>query len=152
LLCIAEKEVFVVSQVFDAMLAAMERAGAVRLSSREVDALTRNEKWKVVDLCYQCKLCYVKCPYTPPHEFNVDFPRLMLRAKAVRARRGADPTGPHPGRSDGPRAARPVDGTARQLGERQKRCGARQKAVGIHRERCCRRSRRNVRRRNGPPG
>jgi aldehyde dehydrogenase len=41
LLCIAEKEVFVVSEVFDRMLAAMERAGAVRLNSREVDALTR---------------------------------------------------------------------------------------------------------------
>jgi aldehyde dehydrogenase len=41
LLCIAEKEVFVVSEVFDKMLAAMERAGAVRLNSREVDALTR---------------------------------------------------------------------------------------------------------------
>ena len=53
----------------------------------ETEALTRDEKWKVVDLCYQCKLCYVKCPYTPPHEFNVDFPRLMLRAKATRARR-----------------------------------------------------------------
>jgi glycerol-3-phosphate dehydrogenase subunit C len=53
----------------------------------EVEALTQPEKWKVVDLCYQCKLCYVKCPYTPPHAFNVDFPRLMLRAKATRARR-----------------------------------------------------------------
>ena len=53
----------------------------------ETDALTHDEKWKVVDLCYQCKLCYVKCPYTPPHELNVDFPRLMLRAKATRARR-----------------------------------------------------------------
>ncbi len=41
LLCIAEKEVFVVSQVFDQMLAAMERAGAARLNAREVDALTR---------------------------------------------------------------------------------------------------------------
>ncbi len=41
LLCIAEKEVFVVSSVFDAMLAAMERAGAARLNAREVDALTR---------------------------------------------------------------------------------------------------------------
>lgn len=41
LLCIAEKEVFVVAQVFDAMMAAMERAGAVRLNSREVDALTK---------------------------------------------------------------------------------------------------------------
>ncbi|HVU89680.1 MAG TPA: aldehyde dehydrogenase family protein [Pirellulales bacterium] len=41
LLCIAEKEVFVVSSVFDQMLAAMDRAGAARLSAREVDALTR---------------------------------------------------------------------------------------------------------------
>jgi aldehyde dehydrogenase len=41
LLCIAEKEVFVVAQVFDAMMAAMERAGAVRLASSEIDALCR---------------------------------------------------------------------------------------------------------------
>ena len=39
LLCIAEKEVFVVDQVFDAMLAAMEQAGAVRLSSSQVESL-----------------------------------------------------------------------------------------------------------------
>jgi Fe-S oxidoreductase len=53
----------------------------------EVAALTAREMRDVVDLCFQCKLCYVKCPYTPPHEFAIDFPRLMLRAKAVRARR-----------------------------------------------------------------
>ncbi len=41
LLCIAEKEVFVVAKVFDAMLAAMDRAGAVRLNAREIDALTK---------------------------------------------------------------------------------------------------------------
>jgi len=41
LLCIAEKEVFVVESVFDAMMAAMERAGAVRLNCQEVDALTK---------------------------------------------------------------------------------------------------------------
>ena len=41
LLCIAEKEVFVVEQAFDAMMAAMERAGAVRLNAREVDTLTK---------------------------------------------------------------------------------------------------------------
>ena len=41
LLCIAEKEVFVVESVFDQMLAAMERAGAVRLNDREVDRLTQ---------------------------------------------------------------------------------------------------------------
>ncbi len=40
LLCIAEKEVFVVEQVFDQMLAAMQRAGAVRLNAKEIDALT----------------------------------------------------------------------------------------------------------------
>jgi aldehyde dehydrogenase len=41
LLCISEKQVFVVDSVFDAMMAAMERAGAVRLTASEVDALTR---------------------------------------------------------------------------------------------------------------
>lgn len=40
---------------------------------------------RVVDECYQCKLCYVKCPYVPPHEWELDFPRLMLRALAVRS-------------------------------------------------------------------
>jgi aldehyde dehydrogenase len=41
LLCIAEKQVFVVKEVFDAMMAAMERAGAVRLNAKEIDALTK---------------------------------------------------------------------------------------------------------------
>jgi aldehyde dehydrogenase len=41
LLCISEKEVFVVDKVFEAMLAAMERAGAVRLNDREIEALTK---------------------------------------------------------------------------------------------------------------
>jgi Fe-S oxidoreductase len=53
----------------------------------ETDALTREEMDKVVDYCWQCKLCYVKCPYTPPHKFMIDFPRLMLRATAVRAKK-----------------------------------------------------------------
>jgi Fe-S oxidoreductase len=53
----------------------------------EAEALTPLEMRKVVDLCYQCKLCYVKCPYTPPHKFDLDFPRLMLREKAARAKR-----------------------------------------------------------------
>ncbi|MHC4471884.1 MAG: anaerobic glycerol-3-phosphate dehydrogenase subunit C [Planctomycetota bacterium] len=54
----------------------------------EVDALTEEERWKVVDECFQCKICYVKCPYTPDdgHAFNLDFPRLMLRAEGVRAK------------------------------------------------------------------
>jgi Fe-S oxidoreductase len=50
----------------------------------DVPALTSTEQDQVVDECYQCKLCYVKCPYIPPHEWQLDFPRLMLRAEAVR--------------------------------------------------------------------
>ena len=38
------------------------------------------------DLCYECKLCFVVCPNTPPHEFAIDVPRLVLRAKAVHTR------------------------------------------------------------------
>ncbi len=43
--------------------------------------LTEADNRRVVELCYECKLCYPKCPYVPPHEFAVDFPKLMLRAK-----------------------------------------------------------------------
>ncbi len=51
-----------------------------------VEQLTATEQDQVVDECYQCKLCYVKCPYIPPHEWELDFPRLMLRAEAVQNR------------------------------------------------------------------
>ncbi len=50
----------------------------------EVDGIPKKDYWKVVDHCYLCDLCYMtKCPYVPPHDWNVDFPHLMLRAKAV---------------------------------------------------------------------
>ena len=67
---------------FPALFGAVDRHGG------DVRGLTREESWKVVDLCYGCKLCEVKCPYTPRdgHEFQLDFPRLMTRARAVRAR------------------------------------------------------------------
>ena len=53
----------------------------------EVDGVAKADYMKVVDHCYLCDLCYMtKCPYVPPHEWNVDFPHLMLRAKAVKAR------------------------------------------------------------------
>ena len=55
----------------------------------EVDGVEKKDYWKVVDECYLCDLCYqVKCPYVPPHEWNVDFPHLMLRAKAQQFRKG----------------------------------------------------------------
>jgi Fe-S oxidoreductase len=55
----------------------------------EVDGVAKQDYWKVVDECYLCDLCYMtKCPYTPPHEWNIDFPHLMLRAKAVKYKQG----------------------------------------------------------------
>ncbi|HKE44200.1 MAG TPA: heterodisulfide reductase-related iron-sulfur binding cluster [Steroidobacteraceae bacterium] len=51
----------------------------------ELASVDRKAFWKVVDHCYLCDMCYMtKCPYVPPHPWNVDFPHLMLRAKAVR--------------------------------------------------------------------
>jgi Fe-S oxidoreductase len=55
----------------------------------ELDGVDTRDYWKVVDQCYLCDLCYMtKCPYVPPHQWNVDFPHLMLRAKAVKFRKG----------------------------------------------------------------
>ena len=55
----------------------------------EIDGVAKEDFWKVVDQCYLCDLCYMtKCPYVPPHPWNVDFPHVMLRAKAIKFRRG----------------------------------------------------------------
>lgn len=55
----------------------------------EVDSVDKADYKKVVDQCYLCDLCYMtKCPYVPPHEWNVDFPHLMLRAKAIQFKKG----------------------------------------------------------------
>jgi glycerol-3-phosphate dehydrogenase subunit C len=55
----------------------------------EVDAVEKVDYWKVVDQCYLCDLCYMtKCPYVPPHPWNVDFPHAMLRAKAIKFKAG----------------------------------------------------------------
>ena len=54
-------------------------------STMEVDGVAKKDYWQVVDHCYLCDLCYLtKCPYVPPHEWNIDFPHLMLRAKAIK--------------------------------------------------------------------
>jgi glycerol-3-phosphate dehydrogenase subunit C len=52
---------------------------------QEASELTSAERREVIDLCYQCKLCYNHCPYHPPHEWAIDFPKLMTRAKLVQA-------------------------------------------------------------------
>lgn len=55
----------------------------------DVRRITAAETASVLDTCFQCKLCEVNCPYTPRdgHEFQLDFPRLVHRHRAVRARR-----------------------------------------------------------------
>jgi glycerol-3-phosphate dehydrogenase subunit C len=55
----------------------------------EVDGIEKADYQKVVEQCYLCDLCYqTKCPYVPPHEWAVDFPHLMLRAKAINHKAG----------------------------------------------------------------
>ncbi|MCC5862758.1 MAG: Fe-S oxidoreductase [Gammaproteobacteria bacterium] len=55
----------------------------------ELDSVPKKAYWEVVDHCYLCDMCYMsKCPYVPPHPFNVDFPHLMLRAKVKKFKDG----------------------------------------------------------------
>jgi len=63
--------------------------GYVDRGAGEVEAFDDEDYRVVNDLCFQCKLCYFKCPYTKDddHDWAVDFPRLMLRHKAQRAKR-----------------------------------------------------------------
>jgi Fe-S oxidoreductase len=62
---------------------------AIDAKEGDITQVTDKDLRQVIDFCYQCKLCYPHCPFTPDegHRFKIDFPHLMLRAKAVRARR-----------------------------------------------------------------
>ena len=58
----------------------------------ELGAVGSDEFAPVVDACTLCDLCFMtKCPYVPPHEFNIDFPHLMLRARAAQNAGGKVP-------------------------------------------------------------
>jgi glycerol-3-phosphate dehydrogenase subunit C len=60
--------------------------------SGELDAVATADYQKVADACTLCDMCFMtKCPYVPPHEFNVDFPHTMLRYRAVEQREGRIP-------------------------------------------------------------
>ncbi|MBE9550346.1 MAG: Fe-S oxidoreductase [Proteobacteria bacterium] len=55
----------------------------------ELDGVDKADYSKVVDECFLCDLCYqAKCPYVPPHEWAIDYPHLMLRAKAIEFHKG----------------------------------------------------------------
>ncbi|HEX7007337.1 MAG TPA: heterodisulfide reductase-related iron-sulfur binding cluster [Alphaproteobacteria bacterium] len=58
----------------------------------ELDSVESKDFKRVVDACTLCDMCFMtKCPYVPPHEFNVDFPHLMLRYRAAEHRKGKVP-------------------------------------------------------------
>jgi glycerol-3-phosphate dehydrogenase subunit C len=55
----------------------------------ELDGVDPADFKQVVDKCTLCDMCFMtKCPYVPPHEFNLDFPHLMLRVRAAEAKQG----------------------------------------------------------------
>jgi glycerol-3-phosphate dehydrogenase subunit C len=64
--------------------------------SGELDTVAPADYRKVADACTLCDMCFMtKCPYVPPHEFNVDFPHVMLRYRAVEQREGHIPFQQH---------------------------------------------------------
>ena len=79
-ICHGCRRCFSLCQAFPTLFAAIDAS-----PSGELDGVPKTAYWEVVDHCYLCDLCYMtKCPYVPPHPFNVDFPHLMLRAKAIK--------------------------------------------------------------------
>lgn len=59
--------------------------------TEELDSVSSEDFKPVVDACTLCDMCFMtKCPYVPPHEFNLDFPHLMLRYRAVEKKQGKD--------------------------------------------------------------
>ena len=52
----------------------------------DASALTLSDTYRITELCFLCELCFLRCPYTPPHEWQMDVPDLLRRAKAVQAK------------------------------------------------------------------
>ena len=83
-ICHGCRRCFSLCQAFPTLFDAIDES-----PTGELDGVDKHVYWKVVDHCYLCDMCYMtKCPYVPPHPWNLDFPHLMLRAKAVKARKG----------------------------------------------------------------
>ena len=83
-ICHGCRRCFSLCQAFPTLFDAIDKS-----PSGELDGVPKKAYWAVVDNCYLCDLCYMtKCPYVPPHPWNLDFPHLMLRAKAVKYRAG----------------------------------------------------------------
>ena len=83
-ICHGCRRCFSLCNSFPTLFDAIDEAPSV-----ELDTVDKKVYWDVVDHCYLCDMCYMtKCPYVPPHPWNLDFPHLMLRAKAIKAKKG----------------------------------------------------------------
>ncbi|MBS0387502.1 MAG: Fe-S oxidoreductase [Proteobacteria bacterium] len=83
-ICHGCRRCFSLCQAFPTLFDAIDES-----PTGELEGVDKRVYWKVVDHCYLCDMCYMtKCPYVPPHPWNLDFPHLMLRAKSVKARKG----------------------------------------------------------------
>src|SRR5580700_8179146 len=83
-ICHGCRRCFSLCQAFPTLFEAIDASATM-----ELDSVDKSVYGKVVEHCYLCDMCFMtKCPYVPPHPWNVDFPHLMLRAKAGRARDG----------------------------------------------------------------
>jgi Fe-S oxidoreductase len=112
-------------------------------STMEVDGVKKEDYWKVVDQCYLCDLCYMtKCPYVPPHPWNVDFPHVMLRAKSIKFEKGRSSNSPFRDRllsstdAMGKLMAIPVVAQTVNFANRNSLArGAMQSVLGVHKDR-----------------
>ena len=104
----------------------------------DVHKITAGETARVMDACFQCKLCEVQCPYTPRdgHEFQLDFPKLVHRYKAHRAKQRGIPLRERVlANPDGAgRLARMSLGTANVANRSTLHRAFMQAALGIHKE------------------
>jgi Fe-S oxidoreductase len=64
---------------------------AVDRNEDDISRLSKEELARPLELCFHCKQCYFRCPYTPPHEWRIDFPHLSLRYKAWKFKNGGAP-------------------------------------------------------------
>ena len=87
----------------------------------ELDGVDKADYSQVVDACTLCDMCFMtKCPYVPPHEFDVDFPHLMLRHRAAeRKQAGGDFVARPAGRDRPQRQAGQAGRAPGQLGDRK---------------------------------
>ena len=60
------------------------------LHDNDPTKITQSETERIVNECFQCKLCYTNCPYNPETDtdWDIDFPRLMLRALSIMNKEG----------------------------------------------------------------